>query len=117
MPPHTSTESSRFMAPKLRRALPMFNFEHRFESLTPTTPWLTAAREATRVTTPATEPQTQQQRLAETIHGRVVVVTGGATGLGRATALEFAQRGVAGAVNNDDHPHPDVATPAPLSQT
>ncbi|PYP80136.1 MAG: short-chain dehydrogenase, partial [Gemmatimonadetes bacterium] len=44
------------------------------------------------------EPQTQQQRLAETIHGRVVVVTGGATGLGRATALEFAQRGVAVAI-------------------
>src|SRR5437660_942357 len=45
MPPHTSTESSRFTAPKLRRALPMFNFEHRFESLSPTTPWLTAARD------------------------------------------------------------------------
>src|SRR3989475_8039305 len=117
MPPHTSTESSRFMAPKLRRALPMFNFEHRFESLTPTTPWLTAAREATRVTTPATEPQIQQQRLAETIHGRVVVVTGGATGLGRATALEFAQRGVAVAINYVDLPDRDVAARALLTET
>ncbi len=95
----------------------MFNFEHRFESLTPTTPWLTAAREATRVATPATEPQSQQQRLAETIHGRVVVVTGGATGLGRATALEFAQRGVAVAINYVDLPDRDVAAQALLTET
>jgi 3-oxoacyl-[acyl-carrier protein] reductase len=95
----------------------MFNFEHRFESLTPNTPWLTAAREATRVTTPATEPQTQQQRLAETIHVRVVVVTGGATGLGRATALEFAQRGVAVAINYVDLPDRDVAAQALLTET
>src|SRR2546421_1117852 len=117
MPPHTRTASSRFTAPKLRRALPMFNFEHRFESLSPTTPWLTAAREATRVATPATEPQSQQQRLAETIHGRVVVVTGGATGLGRATALEFAQRGVAVAINYVDLPDRDVAAQALLTET
>ncbi len=95
----------------------MFNFEHRFESLSPTTPWLTAAREATRVATPATEPQSQQQRLAETIHGRVVVVTGGATGLGRATALEFAQRGVAVAINYVDLPDRDVAAQALLTET
>jgi len=95
----------------------MFNFEHRFETLTPTTPWLTAAREATRVTTPATEPKTEQQRLAETIHGRVVVVTGGATGLGRATALEFAQRGVAVAINYVDLPDRDVAAQALLTET
>jgi 3-oxoacyl-[acyl-carrier protein] reductase len=95
----------------------MFNFEHRFESLTPTTPWLSAAREATRVATPATEPQAQQQRLAETIHGRVVVVTGGATGLGRATALEFAQRGVAVAINYVDLPDRDVAAQALLTET
>ena len=105
------------MAPKLRRALPMFNFAHRFESLTPTTPWLTAAREASRLATPATEPQSQQQRLAETIHGRVVVVTGGATGLGRATALEFAQRGVAVAINYVDLPDRDVAAQALLTET
>jgi len=95
----------------------MFNFEHRFESLTPTTPWLTAAREASRLATPATEPQSQQQRLAETIHGRVVVVTGGATGLGRATALEFAQRGVAVAINYVDLPDRDVAAQALLTET
>src|SRR5256886_5853790 len=41
----------------------------------------------------------EPQRLAETVQGRVAVVTGGATGLGRSTALEFAQRGVAVAIN------------------
>ena len=95
----------------------MFNFEHRFDGLIPTSPWVTAAREATRVATPATEPQSQQQRLAETIHGRVVVVTGGATGLGRATALEFAQRGVAVAINYVDLPDRDVAAQALLTET
>ncbi|PYO26837.1 MAG: beta-ketoacyl-ACP reductase [Gemmatimonadetes bacterium] len=95
----------------------MFNFEHRFESLTPTSPWLTAAREATRVVAPQTEPRPEQQRLAETIHGRVVVVTGGATGLGRATALEFAQRGVAVAINYVDLPDRDVAAQALLTET
>ena len=84
--------------------------------MTPTA-WTLAAREATRVATPATEPQSQQQRLAETIHGRVVVVTGGATGLGRATALEFAQRGVAVAINYVDLPDRDVAAQALLTET
>jgi len=85
--------------------------------LTPTSPWLTAAREATRVAAPQTEPRPEQQRLAETIHGRVVVVTGGATGLGRATALEFAQRGVAVAINYVDLPDRDVAAQALLTET
>src|SRR6266852_8353450 len=105
------------MVPKLRRGLPMFNFEHRFEILTPTAPWLTAAREATRVAAPATEPRPEPQRLAETVHGRVAVVTGGATGLGRATALEFAQRGTAVAINYVDLPGRDVAAQALLTET
>jgi 3-oxoacyl-[acyl-carrier protein] reductase len=95
----------------------MFNFEHRFERLTPTSPWQTAARDATRVATPATEPHSDPRRLAETVHGRVVVVTGGATGLGRATALEFAQRGVAVAINYVDLPDRDVAAQALLTET
>jgi 3-oxoacyl-[acyl-carrier protein] reductase len=95
----------------------MFNFEHRFETLTPTSPWLTAAREATRVAAPQTEARPNERRLAETVHGRVVVVTGGATGLGRATALEFAQRGVAVAINYVDLPDRDVAAQALLTET
>jgi len=95
----------------------MFNFEHRFESLTPSSPWITAAREATRAATPATEPRPESQRRAETLHGRVVIVTGGATGLGRATALEFAQRGVAVAINYVDLPDRDVAAQALLTET
>jgi len=66
---------------------------------------------------PQTEPRPHEQRLAETVHGRVVVVTGGATGLGRATALEFAQRGVAVAINYVDLPDRDVAAQALLTET
>jgi len=105
------------MVPKLRRGLPMFNFEHRFEILTPTAPWLTAAREGTRVAAPATEPRPEPQRLAETVHGHVVIVTGGATGLGRATALEFAQHGVAVGINYVELPDRDVGAQALLTET
>jgi 3-oxoacyl-[acyl-carrier protein] reductase len=95
----------------------MFNSEHRFEILTPTAPWLTAAREATRVAAPATEPRPEPQRRAETVHGRVVIVTGGATGLGRATALEFAQHGVAVGINYVELPDRDVGAQALLTET
>src|SRR2546426_1079984 len=70
---------------------------------------------ATRVGAPATRPE--PQRLAETVQGRVAVVTGGATGLGRSTALEFAQRGVAVAINYVDLPDRDVAAQALLTET
>src|SRR2546422_9059262 len=87
----------------------MFNFEHKFEILTPISPWILAPRGATQVGAPATETRPDPQRLAETVHGRVAVVTGGATGLGRAMALEFAQRGTAVARNYVDLPHRDAA--------
>src|SRR5213596_1511557 len=72
---------------------------------------------ATRVGAPATATRPEPQRLAETVQGRVAIVTGGATGLGRATALEFAQRGVAVAINYVDLPERDVAAQALLMET
>ena len=76
-----------------------------------------APRDATQVGAPATETRPDPRRLAETVQGRVAVVTGGATGLGRATALEFAQRGTAVAINYVDLPDRDVAAQALLTET
>src|SRR5207253_2868266 len=117
IPPHTSSTPIRFMGPKLRRALPMFNFEHRFEILTTQASWVLASRGASAVGAPATETRPDPLRLAETVQGRVAIVTGGATGLGRATAIEFAQRGTAVAINYVDLPERDVgaqALPQPM---
>jgi len=81
------------------------------------TSWILAPHEAAAVGAPATEERPEPQRLSETVEGRVVIVTGGATGLGRATALEFAQRGVAVAINYVDLPDRDVAAQALLAET
>ena len=95
----------------------MFNFEHRFEILTTQASWVLASRGEPAVGAPATEVRPDPQRLAETVQGRVAIVTGGATGLGRATALEFAQRGMAVAINYVDLPGRDVAAQALLTET
>src|SRR3989442_1613522 len=117
IPPHRRIEASRVMGPKLGRALPMFNFEHRFEILTPTQATWSLASRGAAAGAPATEVRPEPQRLAETVQGRVAIVTGGATGLGRATALEFAQRGVAVAINYVELPGRDVAAQALLTET
>jgi 3-oxoacyl-[acyl-carrier protein] reductase len=53
----------------------------------------------------------------ESLQGRVVIVTGGATGLGRAVALDFASRGCGVAFNYLDLPGRDVAEQALLTET
>src|ERR1700746_2267094 len=76
-----------------------------------------APRAANAVGAPDTETRPDPQRLAETVQGRVAIVTGGATGLGRATALEFAQQGVAIAFNYLELPQRDVAAQALITET
>src|SRR5919197_184171 len=93
---------------KSRCDLPAFNFEHRFERLAPTSSWVVASHEAAPIGAPAAQERSQPQPLAETLQGRVAIVTGGATGLGRATALELALRGVAGAVKYGGLPRSGV---------
>src|SRR3989441_9314205 len=95
----------------------MFNFEHKFEILTPISPWILAPRGATQVGAPATETRPDPRRLAETVQGRVAVGTGGATGLGRAPALAVAPRGTAGGVQNVRLPPRDAGGPALVSPT
>ena len=53
----------------------------------------------------------------DSLHGRVAIVTGGATGLGRAVCLEFAQRKAAVAFNYLDLPGRDVGAQALLTET
>jgi 3-oxoacyl-[acyl-carrier protein] reductase len=51
------------------------------------------------------------------MRGLTAIVTGGATGLGRAIALEFARRRVNVAFNYIELPHRDVAAQAVLTET
>ena len=53
----------------------------------------------------------------ESLSGRIAVVTGGATGLGRAICLELAQRGTAVAFNYVNLPGRDVSAQALLTET
>src|SRR5258705_6314404 len=59
----------------------------------------------------------QPQRSADAMRGRVVIVTGGATGLGRAVALEFAQVGCGVGFNYLEMPGRDVCAQALLTET
>jgi len=56
-------------------------------------------------------------RAGSTLQGKVAVVTGGATGLGRAVALEFAQGGAAVAFNYVELPGREVTAQALLTET
>ena len=66
---------------------------------------------------PATEERPEPARAGDSLRGRVAVVTGGATGLGRAACLELAQRGSCVAFNYLDLPGRDVAAQALLTET
>src|SRR5881628_1242274 len=77
-------------------------------------PWSSSGREATA---PAVQERPQPQRSPESIKGRVVIVMGGATGLGRAVALEFAQNGCGVAFNYVEMPGREVGPQALLTET
>jgi 3-oxoacyl-[acyl-carrier protein] reductase len=79
--------------------------------------WTLASRETVSSGASVAQEQPRAKRLAETVQGRVAIVTGGATGLGRATGIEFAQQGVAVAFNYVDLPGRDVAAQALLTET
>ena len=80
--------------------------------------WSLSAREAPAPAGAAVvQEQPEPLRASESLQGRVAIVTGGATGLGRATGLEFAQRGAAVAFNYVDLPGRDVAAQALLTET
>ena len=80
--------------------------------------WSLAARQgATPGGAAATQTRPSPRFAGEGMTGRVAVVTGGATGLGRAIALEFAQRGAAIAFNYVELPGRDVAAQALLTET
>ncbi len=65
----------------------------------------------------AVQERPESLRAGDTLRGRVAIVTGGATGLGRSVALEFAQRGCAVAFNYVELPGRDVTAQALLTET
>ena len=64
----------------------------------------------------AEQPQASKIEPRE-MRGLTAVVTGGATGMGRAMALEFARRGVNVAFNYIELPGRDVSAQALLTET
>jgi 3-oxoacyl-[acyl-carrier protein] reductase len=79
-------------------------------------PWSSSGggREASA---PAVQERPQPQKKAESLRGHVVIVTGGATGLGRAVALEFAQAGCGVGFNYVELPGREVGPQALLTET
>jgi 3-oxoacyl-[acyl-carrier protein] reductase len=65
----------------------------------------------------AVQERREALRAGDTLQGKVAVVTGGATGLGRSVALEFAQRGSPVAFNYVELPGREVTAQALLTET
>jgi len=97
--------------------LHLFKPEHRFDLLAETS-WSLSAREAPLpAAMPVAEERPHPAGTGDSLQGRVAVVTGGATGLGRAVCLEFAHRKAAIAFNYLDLPGRDVGAQALLTET
>ncbi|HMA40866.1 MAG TPA: SDR family oxidoreductase, partial [Gemmatimonadales bacterium] len=80
--------------------------------------WSMAARQAPSPTgEAATQERPDPQVVAERLGGRCALITGGATGLGRAICLELAQRGTAIGFNYVNLPGRDVSAQALLTET
>jgi 3-oxoacyl-[acyl-carrier protein] reductase len=81
-------------------------------------PWSTGGREAPGgAGATLAQERPDAERAGDRLSGRVAVVTGGATGLGRAACLEFAQRGSPVAFNYFELPGRDVSAQALLTET
>jgi len=81
-------------------------------------PWSTAAKSGPTPSGAAVAQERPDPRLAgESLSGRVALVTGGATGLGRAICLDLAQRGTAVGFNYVNLPGRDVSAQAVLTET
>jgi len=65
----------------------------------------------------AVQERREPLRAGDALQGKVAVVTGGATGLGRSVALEFAQHGSAVAFNYVELPGREVTAQAVLTET
>src|SRR5258708_31153385 len=101
------------MAAKLRRGLPLFKWRRRLRSLAGYS-WTLAARQAPAPAGAAVVQERPEPRgPAETMQGRVAMVTGGATGLGRAVCLGFAHHGAPIAFNYLGFPQRHPTPPAP----
>ena len=79
--------------------------------------WSMSPRAANVPAGAAVQERPEPLRAGDSLQGRVAVVTGGATGLGRSVALEFAQRGCAVAFNYVELPGRDVTAQALLTET
>ena len=84
-------------------------------SSSPSYPWSSSGRGSAAAS--AVQERPQPQVTAESLRGRVAIVTGGATGLGRAVALEFAQAGCGVAFNYLEMPGREVGPQALLTET